>query len=249
MGNLVKFEFRKLFKSKPFLICLIISVAINVLNVTVNYVLMNLLDSYVYYSLECSLKDSLSNGSITLFCGIFTALFVCEDESYGTLKNIYSKGYKRCEVFSSKYVVALVGILIFIFTSFAISFIFGSVYFYGVELEPISNLFYMIFTQIIVAIGEFTIFFVISIKIGKVGGSIATNIAGPIFIQIGLLLVDSLANIENFKFSDYWISGFMMKAQTQVVTSSELTTCLIGAIIYIALFFFVGIKLNNKKEL
>ena len=102
MNNLIKFEFRKLFKSKSFYICLLICIGLVLLSGLTTKIMVESREVIDLPSKYSMLQGAVSFGNITLISAIYTALFVCEDESSNTLKNIYAKGYTRGNVFISK---------------------------------------------------------------------------------------------------------------------------------------------------
>lgn len=63
----------------------------------------------------------------TFLVGIFAVMFAVSEFSYGTIKNIASKGYRREFIYLSKFITALVVTIINILIAFATSFITAKV--------------------------------------------------------------------------------------------------------------------------
>ena len=115
MGKLLKFEFRKLLRSKILYIILGISVVFVIMNALVLVLLDNimreidveLISSYSAYGFT---KGALTNSFVTI-AGVFVAIYATEDFTHGTCKNVIAKGYKRLQVYFSKYIVSLIAII------------------------------------------------------------------------------------------------------------------------------------------
>lgn len=249
MGNLIKFEFRKLFKSKSFYICLAICIGLVLLGgLTTKVIIENVEGEVDLPSKYSMLQSAISSASITLIAGIFTALFVCEDETSGTIKNIYAKGYSRGSVFISKYIASLVAVLIFTFGSMLIAYLFGKLTWPDVTTS-INNLFLDIVGQVLLIIAYQSIFFAISSKLGKTGSSIAFNIVGPLLVSMVLTMADAFLKLEDFKLSSYWIDSLLTNLGQTTVTNQNITAAIVMGIIYSIVFVGVGFTLNKKKEI
>ncbi len=249
MGNLIKFEFRKLFKSKSLYICLAVCLGLILLGgLTTKVIIENVEGDIDLPSKYTMLQGAISSASVTLIAGIFTALFVCEDETSGTIKNIYAKGYSRGRVFISKYIASLVAILIFTLGSMLIAYMFGSSTWPNATAS-VNNLFLDIIGQVILVIAYHSIFFAISSKLGKTGSSIAFNIVGPMLVSMVLTMADAFLKLDNFKLSSYWIDSLLTNLGQTTVTNQNITTAIVMGIIYSVLFVGVGFTLNKKKEI
>lgn len=98
MLKLFKFEFRKLFQSKSFWICTIISVLYSLPAIS------NKIWGYSRsrYSL---IIESIPAVVCQIIIEVFIAIYVTEDDETGAVKTIYAKGFNRTKVFISKYIV------------------------------------------------------------------------------------------------------------------------------------------------
>ncbi|MGM9970211.1 MAG: ABC transporter permease [Anaeroplasma sp.] len=248
MKELINFEFRKLFKSKSFFICLAVCLGLVLLGgLTTKVLLENSNGEIATPNALSMLKGVIGSANVVLISGIFTALFVCEDDTSGTIKNIYSRGYSRRDVFLSKYIVSLVSILIFTLSSMILSFLFGSVT-WPSELGIQNTYVITIIAQIVMVIAYHAVFFAISSKIGKIGSSIAFNIVGPMFVSMVLGMVDAFLKLEENKISGYWIDSLLSSLQQTSVTNSVITSAIILGIVYSVIFIVIGIRINKKKE-
>lgn len=252
MGKLLKFEFRKLQKSKGFYICLFLSLGMLLLSAFSTKALMgNPEMSGLAYPLADFVRETLSNGNVVLLTGIFVAIFACEDDSCGTIKNIYAKGYSRENVFFAKYIVSLAGVMIIVLLDFLISYLYSLAYF-DTTAEK-GNLVVDIIGQIVVMIAYHAIFVAISAWMKKTGGAVAFNIVGPSLVSLVLTMIDIVLKLKDkldgFLFSNYWIQAFMYDFTLASPSTSAIVTGLVGSAIYIALAIVLGLLASKKKEL
>lgn len=250
MNKLINFEMRKLSKTKSFYISSIIILAFVCINILTSKMLSTSNDIQAATNLSgwSALKNSLSSGMVLMISGIFTALLVCEDETSGTLKNIYARGYSRSSVFFSKYLTSLFSIMIFAFISMASTFLIASIL-WGNDVTLGENFILSIVTQLLIVIAYHAIYFVISIFLGKVGSAIAINIVAPSIIGLLLTMCDAFIKSNNFKLSSYWLDSLFSKLREANVTDHWLITAIVLSIIYLVISLSIGYSLNQKKEI
>jgi len=248
MEKLMEFEFRKLFKAKSFYICLAVCLGLVLLGGLTTKVILENSEGVATPTGLSMLKGAIGSSSITMIAGIFTALFVCEDETSGTIKNIYAKGYSRKDVYFSKYIVSLISTLIFTLASMIIAYLFGLAT-WGGEAPIDSNYILTILGQLILIVAYHSAFFAISSKIGKTGSSIAFNIVGPMLVSMVLTMGDAFLKSEEFSLSSYWIDSLLSSLQQTEVVNSAITTSILLGIIYSVVFVGAGYMLNKKKEI
>lgn len=258
MKNMLKFEFRKLFRSKSLYICsaIIISMAILsvvLMNLTIQIQIgdevMSLIDPSDLSGIN-ALMDTFSYGNILTILPIFIAIFVCSDASQGILKNVYAKGFSRTKVLMSKYIVSLVVEVIFFFAAAVPTFITASIL-WGNSADVNENLLQSLFGQIIVLLVYHTIYFAISTIVNKTGIAIALNIVGLTLFSLGLTAAEAVSRLVDHyvPLSMYWIETMW----ESVTTSSYEDFSYVGIIglsfVYIAIFLGVSIFFNRKKQL
>lgn len=248
MRKLLKFELRKLRKSKSFWVCNIVIAGMILLNIVSAKSVMSdngLVERYTTYE---ALKNFVSYGMLSMMMAIFTAIFVCEDFAGGTIKNIFSRGYKRTDVYISKYIVTTIASLNFCMVSIISILIFGNMLLEGnvqVDRKCIES----ILTQLVILISYNTLFFVISVLSGQVGMSVAFNIMGPSLIGLGLALVDSFLKLEKFKLGDYWLEKLLVNMQSNTFDSKTVGMSLCISIVFALAVSFVGVKRCKKIEI
>ncbi len=247
MNNMLKFEFRRLIKSKVFLLCLIVSaLGVIVVSVTTKLFIAGMTDgdSGKVYALDL-LKNLASNYS--LLAAIFVTLFVCEDYTSETIKNIYSKGYTRPCVFWSKYLSSLAGCLSFILLNIVMEFLLGVIFFDGIGKAG-QNYALSILTIILLLLAYHAMYFAFGISIRKTGGAIALSILAPTGIELLLTLADTVYKNKKFSFFDYWISGRLSAMMDANVAGKEIVAGVIIAVVVIGAFVTASYFVNEQRD-
>lgn len=250
MGKLLKFEFRKLSKSKSFYICLFLSLGMLLISAfSAKSLLGNSESGGFVYPLADFVRDTLSNGNVVLLTGIFVAIFLCEDDSCGTIKNIYAKGYSREKVFFAKYIASLAGVMVIVLLDFLVSYLYSLAYFDTTADK--GNLVVDIIGQIAVILAYHAIYVAISVWLKKTGGAVAFNIVGPSLVSLILTMIDIALKdrIKNFLFGNYWVQSLLYNFLTANPSTSAIVTGFVGSAIYIALAIALGLFVSKKKEL
>ncbi len=248
MNKLIKFELNKLAKQKSFYICIGIMLAMLFLSALISKSwtdsgnATDVIQSGFAFSIS-----SIGGASFTMISAIFVALFICDDYTNNTLKNIYARGYSRKDVFISKYIAVIISTLIMGISCIIFSLIIGSSM-WQLGSMP-TNYILSLGGQLILILAYATIFFVISMVIGKTGGAIACNIVGPMIIGTVLSLGDSWIKMDNFKLNSYWLDSFMSKLTSSTLEVNVALTTMLLCIVYAGIILVVGQQLNKKKEL
>lgn len=249
MIHLLKFEFRKLTQAKSFYICGLIVIAM----VVISNLMTNAMSGSEFFdssslSASFAVKGFVGNSMILMITGIFTALFVCEDEQSGTLKNIYAKGYSRSSVFFAKYMVSLLSMGIMASLGLTIAFGHG-LFLWGFEGEITSHSIKIFLAQVLLLLAYHSFYFVIASVTGKSGTAIAYNIVGPMLVGMVASMADAFLKLKNVTLSEYWLETLLSNVQAEGVTQSVLMKAGIMAITYILVFLVVGRGIAKKKEL
>ena len=97
MMNLLRLEFRRLFRAKSFYICLAISLVMIIISAATTKMLLNMASSEEFGEAfgsmlqtptSFSLLKSTASSSLTMVLAIFLSIFVTEDYTADTIKNI-----------------------------------------------------------------------------------------------------------------------------------------------------------------
>ncbi len=249
MGKLILFELRKLVKSKYFYVIAIISVAFIIISglttKTVNDFIAQEDPELVANINSYSFIKSALAGTFTILIGIFVALYAAEDYSSGTLKNIYGRGYNRINVYFSKYIVSLIGVLVITILTILSAFIFGTAAWGGMKTDD--NLAIIILGQFLCVAAYHSIFFAIAFSFGKPGAGIALNIIGPMAISLVLTMLDAFINNENINISAYWIDAIFSNF-TGATDTAKVGYGMVLAIVYLGISSFAGVFVTRKRD-
>ncbi len=250
MLNLIKFEFRKLYKSKYPYIIAIISLAFALISGLTNKALYDALiesgQPVAGSSAYLSTKGALA-GTFTMLIGIFVALFATEDASSGTIKNIYARGYTRVQVYYSKYIVSLAASLLISIITVLFTFVYSNAI-WGNDVEIVDNVAVIIIGQLLGIIAYHTIFFAISYVFEKVGTAIALNIVAPMIVSLVLGMGDALINSDNFKLNSYWIESLYGNFTSAQSDADMLGIGIALFVVYTIAALMIGMFISNKKE-
>lgn len=251
MHKLIRFEFRKLFRSRYFYVIAAVSILF-ILFAGITYSIIKaiaggdpglpLTNAYSF------VKGALGN-NFTILIGIFVAIAATEDNAMGTMKNIIGKGYSRLKVFLSKYLVSLVGVLIISALVVGIAFLYGT---FAFEKAPIEdNLAIVIPGQLLSIIAFHSMFYAISSGFGKIGPAIAVSIVGPMVVSLALTIADTAIATANLpvqaKPGNYWLDGLFnnfLRAPNPIGNGA----CFGLLFAYLALALLIGFLINRKKE-
>ena len=246
MGKLLKFEFRKITKQKSFYICFGIVFLLAVLNVVLTKSLSSESEE-VIFSTGSMLVKSLSGSSFMMILGIFTALYVCDDYTNNTLKNIYAKGYTREKVYLSKYIMSVLVAVVMSLITMAITVALCSMN--GATQDLQSSIIKSILSQIILVIAYQSLYFGVSMIFGHVGGSIAFNLVGPSLVVTILTLITSILKIDSLNISSFWLDSAFNSVTILNPSNEIITKGVIMGLIYIVIFCVGGLFLTKKKEI
>lgn len=247
MKNLLKFEFHKLFRQKSFYICTAVMLVMSLLTLLINKTVASNPDfNAVMPTAQSALLSAVSSSSFTVICGIFIALFVCTDYDQQTIKNVYSRGFSRDNVYFAKFIVCALSTVVMFAVTLIFNYIAGKAMFEG-EAES-GNYVGLIAGQIINCLAYASFVFAISIVVKKVGVSIALAILGPSLIGTVISLVDSVLKIENFKIGSYWLDGFMDDLTSLATDNTRLIVCIVISLVYAAVFILAGYFISKKQE-
>lgn len=246
MGKLLKFELRKVFRGKSIYICTAVSVFLVLIVALTSKFLSS--ETNVTLTTGALMKSCLGDMNVVLLSAIFTTVYVCEDFSLGTIKNIYGKGYTRNQLYFSKYIVSLISTLIMSAACLLICYLFG-VIFTNHDASLGKDVIISILLQLFLMLSYTSLYYFVSMSIGKLGICLAINIIAPTFLSLFLTLIDSLTKWEKFHFSDYWLTNMLSAIKVSEVQNKYLWIASIGGLIYIAITVVAGFFINRKREI
>ena len=249
--NLIKFEFRKVFRSKYMYIIYGIGLFITLITLLMTKALNSILEEAgqtpVPYSGYYSGKGALSS-SFSLMSGIFIAIFACEDFAHHTNKNIIAKGYNRLSLFYSKYIVSLILSISYAVILVGLSFGLGYAVYGDGGIVIQDNVAVIFLMQLLCVIAYHAFFFAVSYVVNRTGVAIAINIIVPSLLEAIVAIVDIIINNDNFKISNYVLDGIMMNISGVNTDTSLLLVSMFMLLGYIALSNVLRALLANKKQ-
>ena len=244
MKNLLKFEYRKLFTSKVFYICCILSAAlVGAYAITTNQLLGSAVSNYPTADFVIKV---MNNSYISIILAIFIAIFACSDFTHETMKVILSKGYSRQNIFLSKLICVLSASLIMFIFSIIIAFIIGTTTYAHTGVS--TNLFKILCVQAIIILAFSSLFFMVSMILKKAGSAIAINIVSTMIISVLLIVINQVLNIKKFSLDSYWLGSLFSNVSTISVSHELLMRGLICSIIYIICFIIIGFFVFKSNE-
>ena len=254
MGKLIKFEFRKIFKSKYLYVLLSISLVLVVvtgaiqklLPTVLTFVATGFLVEETTMTPYAFAKSSLTI-SFSLISGILISLNATEDFAHSTIKNIFSKGYSRKSVFISKYLVSLVACFIIAVSNFIFALIIGSMFFDSKEIIE-EYAFYIYLGQILAVIAYHSLYFFIAYSLRRIGPSIAICVLISGLAALLFTLIDYLLKSSDQIVSRYWIDNVVVNLTNKNTDDELLVPNLLTLTGYIVTFFLGGFFINSRKE-
>ncbi len=254
MGRLMRFEWRKLLRSKYLYIILAVQVAFVLIGGLTTKFINELFaedPSATGVLIYDFVKGTLSGTFITVLA-IFIAIFACEDSSQGTDKNVLAKGYNKRQVFFSKYFVSMIATLCLGIIALLVAYVFGLLNFRHAEITD--NLFVVFSGQLLGLLANHALFFSLAYSFAKIGPAIAINIVAPTGVSLLLTMGDAFLNSNNtgeeqaFSISRYWVDSIFGSFTGTLATGGDLVLNYVLLVIYLVAFFFIGFFIANKKE-
>ena len=255
MKQLLKFELRKLLRSKSFYICLGICLFMLIVNGITNKLLENMIKEAVEqigqpYALSSGAITSMKatfNNNTAIIEGVIITIIVCEDFVGDTIKNIYSKGYTRRQVYFAKLISSLIAFFAIFIAGMITSFLLGLALFR--QIGEVGNLFIPSMIGIIlISLAYFAVDFSIAIMTKKIAPSIIVAVIGPTIMLLLCALIDAIIGSKTFSISDYWLSGLLTNLSLTVVESKDVIAAVIESLIFIVTFGLLSFFVNNKKD-
>lgn len=250
MENLLRFEFRKLFRQKKIYVCCLVIC----LFVYMTAAMMNLqMEDWVYGLYDeisgiDGLVTTINDGSFILISGIFAVLVITEDYGSQTIKNIYARGFSRGKVFCAKVIAILTGVTTMFAVSLLFSFCINTAYFGAGEVD-LPKLLSLLGSQYVVCLANAMLSTLIGILFRKNGLAITGTIIFPGLVTLLLLLADLILDMEKVFLTEYWVAYLPTDILYLDVTNGRMMECAVAAVIYIAVFYLLGLGISKKIEL
>ena len=258
MSELLRFEFRRLFRSRTFYVCLGVSFAVIVLQLLILLATTAITDVYTdmqvampeYNALSLLKTSTLSEFS--LIAAIFVTIFSTDDFSGDTIKNVCAKGYSREHIFFSKYLSTLAGCMIILLSGMFFQFALGGLMFRQLGTAG-QNFALSVLVIVLLNCGYHAIFFAIGYTMRKIGGAIVLAILGPTMYELVASLFDlaisQFAKIEtSFRLADFTIGGQLVRMGAGDVPLSNVGWAVLTAAVFIGIFLAGSFFINRKRD-
>mgnify|MGYP003571300849 CR=1 FL=1 len=262
MNNLLKYEFRKLFRNPLFYILFGVMVAFVLLQ-AFSYKLINDVMMPLFESVENADESQdfiLSQMSITasnfymqcltqsycvMIVAVFTAIFALSDNS-GPIKNIVARGYTRTQVHLSKYTVSL-----FVALTYAILIVLLSYPLTAAILGKMNDLpenaALLLFGQILSVAALHSVFFAVDVAINKTVLAVFANILAPSIITLILSLIDIAIDAQEITVRSFWVDS-LLSTFTGNPSATLIGISFAMIAVYICGGIFLGLTFAKKKQ-
>ena len=246
MTKLLKFEMRKLLRSRLFLVCsLILSLIIIVSLLTIAELTKANLQEVQFgkdnqgmtlsvageqeYSGKYILVSVLS-GQLPLILSVFIPFFVATDFSQGIVQHTITKRYSREKIFLSKLFIIFISTFFFAFISMAIACTLGTILWgFGGKIDI--NLCVLLLTQFIVVFALSCLYMLISVVFRKTGTAVMVSVLSMTIIKMFFSL---LANVFNKpQIEEYHITTSLSNISDLNISKEMILKALIVSVIYI----------------
>lgn len=257
MINLIRSDFYKLFRTKAFYICAVIaavlsSLGVILLNSAINSELgisASLLGYDGIYALTTGTSQS------TLFITIMISMFIPNEFSFGTIKNIASKGISRANIYLSKVISGVFISVVYVLVCAAVSFTVGTVMWGAGELtrDVYLDIFKMLGLFLAAQIAVQCIFIMVGFFIRQTGGTVAVNLAITIALPVIIIPainfgVQHLFKAVEFDASKYWPVPYLSKYLSLDIIPEDITTGLIVCAAWAIISTAIGIFFFYKRD-
>lgn len=249
MFKLLNFEFRKLIRQKSFYICIAAMLALLVGSAYTTE-LMTAKSGVEDPSLSgiSYLMEAISGSALSAVLAVFIPLFICEDYTSGTIRNIITRGFSRLEIFIAKLIAVLAATVIMTAVCLAAAYLVGTAFWGAGEPSLGSEQIKILLCQLAVIAAYATMFFAISSMLQKVGGSIAICLILPMAAVILLSLADAALAEREIELSGYWIENLGRSLASVEAEAEDIKKALIGAGCYFAASIAFSWLVIMKRE-
>lgn len=261
MQNSLKFELRKLFRQKTFYVCAFAVLVIEIINVFSLFLIEKVSQSALMASLTGEVTGIIpgyqgwhfftygaSFLQMNIVFPIFITLFVCNDFSEGTIKNVLSKGFTRTDVFFSKLFAVDIAAVIFWAFGVLVAVVTGTCIWgmgsgFGAEHLAAMG------AQLLLVLAYASMDVFIAFLFRKKAASLAIGIAFSTVLQLLALLIDAILSSKTaFELSPYLITTRVQNLAGAGPETGFVLWSLLLAAGYLAVFVIGGWLVFRKKE-
>ncbi len=271
MAGLIRAELTRLVKSKSFILCVVLAAVLGVVfallyrffwdenkTISMTYAAMqtygmntDVLDEALKMipknNLWSYINVFMSDSMIWILSSVCVCVFAASEYDTGTLKNTVSRGFKRHQIYFSKYVSAFTAVL-----AIALSYILtgGITALTFVSETPelsLSDMVICIVLYILLFAALAGFYVMLSVIFGKSGFTVAAALVVPMLIS-ALMNTASMINKDIGYLSKYMLVDSLAYVQSSVVDKQAYIPVLI-AVFYIAATSIAGYIIFKKKDI
>ena len=266
MINVIKSDFYKLFRGKAFYICgaiaavwAALSIFIQDFAIKANFMME--LDSEMMQMLGLNGISAISFGvgASSLLVAIIMSMFISSEFSFGTMKNIASRGISRANIYLSKVIIGAFAVVVYTLICAITAFATGSIL-WGSTGELTRTVYLDIFRMIgLYMLAEFAmqcVFMMIGFLIRSTGGVISVNLSIMIVFPAVVLTfinhaVRNWLNFPDFAAAKYWPVGYTGGTflTLNAIPKDELITGLLVCAAYIIIPTLIGLFTFQKRDI
>lgn len=184
-----------------------------------------------------------------IFIATFISIFLSSEFSFGTMKNVLSRGSDRIKVYLSKLIVCSIASLFMMVVLMGASLIVGTIY-WGFDphgIATFSGIGGMILTQSLLMVAYAALFACISVTMRSVG-AIAIDIISILLFPNLLGPMSTVIFRGSVNLNDFWIGQSVLKVSTVTPLSNDVILGIIIALSWLLVSTIVGIALFRKRD-
>lgn len=250
MINLLRADIYKLFRNKSIYICSGLSCVFLIMTLFIKYF------AYSYIGERDTMINSFPDifrGNLITLLAIVVSILVSFDFSKGTVKNYISKGFKREEVYVSKFIVSFITFLIFVLVNFLMFCIVSPFLFnFGEFTQSVAiGLFRMIGLEMLAFIAIISVFVFISMLIRSLNGAITVNLCILFFAPIVLSVISAIVSKSltiKFNLGEYFVLNYPEMLAAYSLANGVVIRSVIVSIVTIAVTTLLGIITFKKRD-
>jgi ABC-2 type transport system permease protein len=254
--SIVKSEFYKLKKSKPFYICLLASavipaiIAVAILLGVQTRGADGMKEIVEDISGAAFLAETLGLALLPTILAVFVSIFVSGEFHNGTMKNYVSKGFGRVQIYLSKFLACAAAALAIYFVHAAVSLALGTALWgFGPSgAAAVSGVAAMALGEGLLLLAYTSAFVFISMWLRSSGASIAATVCSTSVLPTVLMAVDFML-IDVISLSSFWISGPVSAIATTAPESGAMLQAVAVGLCYLFGSAAIGSALFKRQDI
>ena len=242
MNKLLKFEFRNMFRQKIiYVIVIVMLILLSLMNNTPE----GRLEYYhsIGYGIEDMIVGALTSCYFSSFMAVIISLIVCRDYEQNVMKNIYGKGYTHNQVYSAKFICAMLVTAAVCLLTLLVGIVEAVMVFGPSETDIVL----IMIAQFVAMLAYSAFGCMVCAILKKTGFSILLLVIVP---PLGGLLLDQIDVLIPFDFSfgDLWITQTMAYIHSGTIDGKEIVLSFITSFAYIIGCYFIGLRLSRSRS-